>query len=349
MEGMDFVEIDGSSGEGGGQILRTSLTLSILYQIPIRIYNIRANRSVPGLQAQHLAAVKVASEICRASVSDVAKGTRDLTFIPGGVRAGSYRVDIRTAGAVSLVLQTIALPLMVLGEKKSSVVVTGGTHVPHSPIYEYLNEIWAHTLNLFGYKIKLTLNRMGFFPRGGGEISAILNPVTAIKPGEYLSKEKLTAIRGTAVVSKLDPQIAKRMKHEALKIIEPYCRDIKIAQIEIEALDAGAYIFLYSYSENSPIRIGISSLGIKGKRAEQVADEAVNDLIQTNELPGVFDRHLADQVLLPLVIADTSTQITTNSITSHLLTNAAIINLFKPNTIEIIGESGKPGLISVTP
>src|SRR5437764_1394836 len=169
-----MIEIDGSEGEGGGQILRSSLALSILTGRPFKLVNIRANRKKPGLAPQHLASVRAAGTICSATYKGAAVGSGVLYFEPGELKSGEYTFRIGTAGATGLVLHTVYLPLALRGNTESRVTVTGGTHVPHSPCYQFNEVTWAAYLRRVGIEIDLEMPRPGFYPRGGGEIRAVV-------------------------------------------------------------------------------------------------------------------------------------------------------------------------------
>ncbi len=176
-----MLQIDGSTGEGGGQVLRSALALAILTQQPIHIYQIRAGRKKPGLQPQHLKAVEAAAAVCSGQLKGAALNNREVFFEPGPVHAGRYRFDIGTAGAVTLVLQTVFLPLA-LADDSSNVTITGGTHVPHSPCYHYLQSQWLPTLETLGFWARLSMEQAGFYPHGGGVIQAHIRPVKEIHP-----------------------------------------------------------------------------------------------------------------------------------------------------------------------
>src|ERR1043165_3857372 len=170
-----MIDIDGSRGEGGGQMLRTSLALSLLTGQPFRMRKIRAGRAKPGLAAQHLMCVQAAAEIGKANVRGGSLGSRELVFEPGHVKPGSYRFAIGTAGATSLVLHTIYLPLA-LADGESNITIEGGTHVKASPCYHFLDRTWRRYMQVFGVNVDLTLDRVGFYPRGGGRIHARIEP-----------------------------------------------------------------------------------------------------------------------------------------------------------------------------
>jgi RNA 3'-terminal phosphate cyclase (ATP) len=343
---VNLIDIDGSFGEGGGQILRTALVLSAISGKPFSLTNIRARRSQPGLKPQHVKAIEAAAEICQADFSPVAPGTPTLRFEPKQPVAGNYRFDIGTAGATSLVLQTALLALS-YADAPSTVTVTGGTHVPWSPCFHYLDWHWRHYLHLIGFSFGMTLARAGFYPPGGGEINASVSPHVQLKPLTLTERGALLRVRGVSGVAKLPLSIAERQRAQALKQLAGLEQPVTIQVETIDALSAGTYLVLLAEFEHS--QYCVTALGARGKRAEAVADEAIDGLKRFLASPGVIDAHLADQLLIPLSLASGVSQIKTESVTTHLLTNAEIIDRFVSVSIEIEGSIGEPGSVTITP
>ena len=341
-----MIEIDGSLGEGGGQVLRTSLALSILTHQAVHLLNVRARRPKPGLAAQHLQAVEAAAAICGAEVEGARMGSTAITFSPGKVKPGRYRFEIGTAGATTLVLQTIFLPLCLAGAP-SHVAITGGTHVPWSPCFHYLDLQWLTALKEMGVDTRLTLDLAGFYPQGGGLIQAAIRPVSSLLPRQMVDRGPLARIRGISAVANLDAEIARRQKLQALRRLEPVCRDTKIETTSLPAHNKGTFILLLAQFEKS--QAVYFSLGELGKRAERVADEAVEQLLEFLATDGAIDPFLADQLLLPLALADGPSEIRTSKVTQHLLTNAQVIRAFLPVEIDIDGEMGAPATVKITP
>jgi RNA 3'-terminal phosphate cyclase (ATP) len=341
-----MITLDASLGEGGGQVLRSSLTLAILTQQTVHLTNIRARRSKPGLQAQHLQAVRAAATICNGSVEGAALGSQELRFQPGKTEAGKYHFEIGTAGAATLVLQTIFLPLS-QAAGKSTVIISGGTHVAWSPSYHYLDWLWLPCLRRLGYSAELTLEQVGFYPQGGGRIRAAIQPTGTIHPLNLTERGPLTSINGLSGVGNLDEEIARRQKLQALRQLEPICRDTKIKSEAVKSFGKGTFLALLATFEHSAACF--TSLGAPGKRAERVADEAVNELLAFLAAPGAVDPHLADQLLLPLTLAGGPSCFSTSQISQHLLTNAEIIRHFDAAEISIEGKLDESGMIQITP
>jgi RNA 3'-terminal phosphate cyclase (ATP) len=338
------VEIDGSMGEGGGQVLRTSLTLAVLTGRALRLENIRARRPKPGLMAQHLKAVEAAAAISGARVEGAKLGSGSLHFEPQEIRPGAYSFDIGTAGSTSLVLQTILLPLAFASEP-STVAITGGTHVPWSPSFHYLDRQWAPHLRRIGFDSRLELEQAGFYPRGGGRVKATISPSSRRAPLRILDRGALLRIRGISGVGKLDRSIAERQARRATETLAGACRDIAIEVVEVPAASPGTFLLLLAECERS--QACYCALGARGKRAEQVADEAAQGILAFLAGTGAVDPWLADQLVLPLSITTGDSELRTASVTTHLLTNAQVVKEFLPVRIEIAGETGEPGTIRI--
>jgi len=342
------IEIDGSIGEGGGQVLRSALTLSLLTGQAFSMTRVRASRPRPGLFPQHLAAVQAAAQISAADVAGDRIGSRELGFAPGPVRPGRYHFDIGTAGATALVLQTLLLPLA-LAEARSSLSISGGTHVPWSPCFHYLDWHWRPLLARLGIAFQLELVMAGFYPQGGGELRAEIpggaRPVSLNLP----ERGSLQRLRGLSAVANLPLEIAERQRSQALRRLGRRSQELDV-DIDVQPLPArspGTLLLLLAEFEHS--QACFFSLGARGKRAERVADEAVDDLFAFLDGDGVVDRWMADQLLLPLALAAGTSALRTADVSSHLLTNAAVIRAFLPVRIVVEGAPGQAALVRVQP
>lgn len=339
-----MLEIDGSIGEGGGQVLRTSLTLSCITGKSIHIKNIRAKRSNPGLRPQHFKSVEAAATISNAIIEGLKIGSTEVLFSPTKLKNGQYNFEIGTAGSTSLLLQSILIPLA-FTKGNSRVQISGGTHVPWSPCFDYLSLHWLHYMDQIGYRADLILEKAGFYPPGGGSINARIKPFIGQNPLRLVERGNLVRVRGISAIANLDPGIATRQKHQTLRRLQPIHRDIKIQTKSLNAGSKGTFILLKAEFEHS--QCCYFSLGKKGKPAEMVADEVVDDLLNFLNTDSAVDRYLADQLILPLSLIRGESLIHTEKITKHLLTNAIIIQQFLPVKIYVDGSEGSTGMIEI--
>jgi len=341
-----MIHIDGSQGEGGGQVLRTSLALSILTGRPVRIENIRAGRKKPGLMPQHLKAVEAAAAISKAVVAGAAPSARTLVFEPQGIFPGNFRFDIGTAGSTSLVLQTILVPLSFAGTS-SCIVVTGGTHVPWSPSFHYLARHLNPFLRQIGFDMDLHLERAGYYPQGGGCVRAVVRPARALSPLVLTSRGRLVGIRGLSGATNLPGHIIQRQASQVRKrLAEEGCPAVGIEECPIPGKGQGTFLHLLAEFENS--RCCCDALGARGKPAEKVADEAVDRFLTFFKTDAAIDEYLADQLVLPLSMVKGVSRLRTESITPHLRTNIGVVGEFQVATVHVNGETGKPGEFEIT-
>ncbi|MCL1467677.1 RNA 3'-terminal phosphate cyclase [Argonema galeatum] len=327
-----MIHIDGSYGEGGGQVLRTSLSLAAITGETIRIENIRAGRKKPGLAAQHLTAVRAAAAICQAQVRGDALRSMMLEFVPGSqVQAGHYTFDVSearqggSAGALTLVLQTILLPLA-LAADDSQVTLRGGTHVPFSPPLTYIQEVYLPIASRMGVQASVRLNAWGWYPQGGGEVVLRVTGGNTLEGINLLSSGALRQVRGVAVVTKLPSHIPDRMAHRAENILREANLQVNIKALRERGIAPGAGIFLTSEYKNS--LAGFSALGRQNFPAEKVAEMACEELLNFHEKVAPVDVHLADQLLLPSALASSQSQYRVAEISTHLTTNAWVIQQF---------------------
>jgi RNA 3'-phosphate cyclase len=338
------IQVDGSYGEGGGQILRTALALSAVLKKPFTLYNIRCKRRNPGLQAQHVAAVEALARIAEAQIEGVRFGSQEITFIPQEVHSGEYQFEVKTAGSVILLLQAIFLPLC-LSKGISDITLIGGTHVQWSPSFHYFSEVFLPALEGLGVSATVAIERWGFFPKGGGRIRLKINPIQELKPISLVDRGSLKKISGISAVSKLPKHVAERQKEQALKRIQGELKiDGEIAVLDDVHSD-GPGSFLFLLAEYEKVISGFSALGVKGKPAERVADEAVDSLKDYLESEGCVDPYLTDQIVPFMALAKGNSSITTMLITEHLLTNLWVIKHFLDVTISREGEKGKKGRV----
>lgn len=340
-----LVELDGSQGEGGGQVLRSSLALSILTGRPFKIINIRANRSKPGLQPQHLVCVRAAGTICAGNYKGASIGSSVLYFEPGTLKSGTYTFTIGTAGSTSLVLHTVYLPLALRGTGPSTVTITGGTHNAHAPCYHFNATTWGGYLNRMGLHIDQELLRAGFYPRGGGEVRAVIHPCLRVKGVSLTTCPELTTAGGFSAVANLPESVARRQARRLSTRMKIEGIESHIPLEAWEAANPGtvaAVIF-----RQAPVPPLFFGLGKRGKPAESVADDAADEAIRFRDARAPVDPHSADQLLLPLVFSPDESVYRTSEVTGHLTTNIDVIRGFIHREISLEGRSGEPGTVRI--
>ena len=346
-----MITIDGSSGEGGGQVLRTSLALSAITGQPVCVEHIRAGRRKPGLQPQHLTGVLAAAKVCNATVEGAKLNSQTLTFCPQSApQAGHYVFDVAqaakggSAGAVSLVLQTVLLPLA-LAEGTSHLTLLGGTHVAWSPPYDYVKRVFLPTLARMGIQAKIHIEKWGWYPLGGGVVEATVRGLGGEVPLVGLDLHQrgtLGRVRGLSASSNLPKHIRTRQEGAALQTLRANGVNARVDLLDAPSKGQGTVVFLWAEFENAIA--GFTSLGERGKPAEQVAEEAANDLLAYLHSDAALDRYLADQLLLPMALAGGPSRFTTQAVTRHLLTNAWVANQFLPGRVRVEGVEGQPGV-----
>lgn len=335
-----MIRIDGSLGEGGGQVLRTSLSLSMVTGTPFTIENIRANRPKPGLMRQHLTCVKAAAEICGGQASGAELGSNALTFVPGTVRAGSYKFEIGTAGSTTLVAQTI-LPAMMLNGEPSLIELEGGTHNMQCPPYDFLEQCFFPHLRAMGVGIDAQLYRRGFFPAGGGRWTLKIEPTMALKPLELMDRGDQTRLSAEAVVSQLPKSIASRelkvigktldIPYEALVVAEDTSSigPGNIAQVKAE------------YEHHTEIFSGFGKMGVSAENIGKNTAKAAKRFINSEAAVGPY---LADQLLLPMALGGGG-KFTTQRPSLHTTTSIETIKAFWD--VDIVLAEGEKGVWTV--
>ena len=341
-----MITIDGSPGEGGGQILRTALALSAVTGQAFEMTKIRARRARPGLAAPHLTALRAAALICEARVGGAFEGSPDVRFEPGPIHAGEYRFEVASAGAASLILQTVLAPLATAAEG-SRVEVTGGTHVPASPSFEFVSRHWSPVVERLGLKTRIALTRAGFYPPGGGQIVAEVDPWSRRGSLSLERRGALVAVRGISGAGRLPEDIARRAA-ETVKERLWEARRLESAWdvTEVPAASPGSFLFLEAIYEETRAAFGF--LGEKNLRPETLGDRAARAVLQflDDDESGAVDPHLADQLVLPLALSSGGGRVSTPRVTDHLQSVAGIVRLFGLRA-ETWGRPGGPGGIEV--
>jgi len=334
-----MIEIDGSHGEGGGQILRMAVALSAMTRTDVRIENIRAGRPNPGLAAQHVAAVRTVAALASARVEGLEVGSKAIRFEPGEIVAGRQALDVGTAGSVTLVLQA-CLPVAFRAPGPVQLRLVGGTDVRWSPPTDYVSRVFLPLLRRCGGEADLILHRRGYYPRGGGSIEVLVRPAAGWSPLTVTDPGPVLAVRGIAHVSNLPPEIPKRIKHAAMRRLhghgEPKIEERVYAGDE--AVGQGGALVLWAETEHAVL--GSSSLAERGKPSERVGEEAAAALVADLDSGATVDPHAADQILIYLAQSKEPSAFLVREVTDHLRTMAWLIPQFLDCDVSIETHNG---------
>jgi RNA 3'-terminal phosphate cyclase (ATP) len=347
---MTLLTINGKDGEGGGQILRTSLSLSALTGRPFRLENIRNGRNKPGLRPQHLTAVQAVARLCRAEIEGAELGSQTLLFRPQmPPQSGVYEFDVKdyapngSAGAVTLIWQTLVWPLL-FSQGPSHVTLRGGTHVMFSPPFQYLDYVWWPAVARFGVpadSVRLVLDKWGWLPHGGGQITAVIEPSAPQLTAVRFTHQPVETVRGEAVVTNLPAHIPQRMSNRAVNVLRQYKLLTAVQALRLRSENPGAMTFLWTQ------QAGFTSLGVRGLPSEVVGETAARSLVDYVNTDMAVDPYLADQLLLPMALANGVSYLSTSALTGHALTQVNLLRRWLDVPLYVTGREGQPGTIEV--
>jgi RNA 3'-terminal phosphate cyclase (ATP) len=339
-----MITIDGSFGEGGGQIIRTSLALSLVTGKPFRVERVRARREKPGLQRQHLTAVMAAAEVGRARVEGARVGAREFSFEPGEVAPGDYTFSIGTAGSTTLVLQTVLPPLMI-ARAASLLTLEGGTHNVHAPPFDFIQRAFLPLVNRTGPRVSAELARYGFYPPGGGRFQVFIEPRDESRRLDLDERGRVRRRLARALVVKIPPAVAER----ELAVVRGrlgWSGDELTVETSNDALSPGNVLTLEVETEH--LTELFTGMGERGVRAETVAERACDEMENYLASGAPVGEHLADQLLIPLALGAGGSFVT-GPPSLHMTTNIEIIKKFLDVGIEATRLSEKQWRIEVTP
>lgn len=323
-----MLTIDGSRGEGGGQILRTSLALSLVTGTPFRIERLRAGRQKPGLQRQHLTAVQAAAAIGGADVEGAAIGSQALVFRPGRVKPGAYRFAIGTAGSTGLVLQTI-LPPLLRADGTSTLTLEGGTHNPFAPPFDFLARAFLPLLRRMGARVMMELDRPGFYPAGGGQITVTVDGGVPLASLSLTARGTMVRRQARALMSRLPRQIGERELAVVQSGLGWASEELDVVVLDGDRGSAGPGNALLLGLESEHVTEIFTAFGERGVRADQVAASAVQEAQRYLAADVPVGEHLADQLLIPLALAGGGS-FRTLPVSGHTRTNMEVIREFLP-------------------
>ncbi|MGA2461680.1 MAG: RNA 3'-terminal phosphate cyclase [Candidatus Bathyarchaeia archaeon] len=345
-----MIAISGNMLEGGGQIVRTSVALASLSGKDVHIDKIRANRPNPGLQAQHVIAVKALASVSNAETEGLVLGSRELVFKPRGRVAGRFSFDVGTAGSIPLILQAL-MPCAAFVPGQVELDLTGGTDVRWSPTIDYIRLVVLPMLRLMGYTATLTVHRRGHYPKGGGRVSIRVEPSRMLTAIKLLERGEVVSVEGVSHCVRLPSDVAQRQASAATRKLQMAGLEPKIA-VETYAAGQdphfapGSGITLLLKSSSGSI-IGADSIGERGKPAESVGEEAAVKLLAEVQSQAPVDRHLGDMLIPYMAVAGDRSEISVSEITMHTLTNIKVAEMITGVNFDVQGELHKPGKISV--
>ncbi len=353
------VVLDGSAGEGGGQILRTALSLSAITGKPFSVRSIRAGRLKPGVRPQHREATLATARLCDAEVLGAEVGSDAVTFRPRApVRPGTYRFDIGTAGSTPLLLQTVCWPLALAGGR-SELTLCGGTHQQYSPTFHDLALVWAPCVARLGFRFELALQAAGFSPEGGGEMTVVVEPAHPMPPLDLRHRGTLDAVEIIATVAGTPFAVAERLAERARRKLRDLGVVADATRVPVPVRrSAGTHLLVLASFART--RAGFSALGDRGQTPERAADDAVASCGAFLERGAAVERHLGDQLLVPAALVAAgllrppagivpSTRYTVSSISKHLLTNVDVVRRFLDVRITVSGAEEEEGEVVVEP
>jgi RNA 3'-terminal phosphate cyclase (ATP) len=334
-----MLTLDGAFGEGGGQIVRSALALSLLTRKAFKIENIRARRKNPGLAKQHATAVRAAARIGAARLEGACQGSKTLVFEPQELIPGHYRFPIGTAGSTTLVLQTVIVPLL-LASGPSTIIIEGGTHNPMAPPFEFIDQVFLPLLRRMGARVEATLDRPGFYPRGGGRIRVEITPVERLHRIDLQTRGEIMAVRARAVIANLPRTIADRELDICRRKLSLKAGDLFIE--EYKSKSPGNVVYVEVESES--LTELFCAFGKKGLKAEKVADQVVKEARDYLASKVPVAHHLADQLLIPLALARGGS-FRTLPLSDHTTTNIDTIKKFLDVGIHVLRDGPSTNVI----
>lgn len=346
-----MIEIDGSFGEGGGQVLRTAVALSALLGKRLHIKNIRVKRPNPGLRPQHMTAVKAVAALCDAETSGLQIGSTELSFTPRRTMSGSFKFDVGTAGSISLVLQAL-MPASAFSPGVTQFEITGGTDVKWSPTIDYVHFVVLPILSRLGYVAELKVIRRGHYPKGGGNISMRIEPCRQLSPLVLNERSEIKQIHMVSHCVKLPAHVAQRQADAAKGILKAINNVGVLVRLETHPpendphLGPGSGIALYTGQECGTV-LGADSVGERGKPAEEVGRDGAMQFVNEIKSGAPVDRHMSDILIPYLAVAGGESEFRTSQITMHTITNAKMAELVSGAQIRIDGDLGRPGKVAV--
>jgi len=332
------LEIDGSYGAGGGQIVRMAVALSAITSTPVRVVNVRAKRATPGLAAQHMTAIGAVARLCDARTKGVEAGSKEFVFEPGPLYGGRFSFDVGTAGSITLVLQACLPAAFAAGD--TELEIRGGTDVPWSPPLDYFGHVFLGLLRKMGARADVTVAMRGYYPRGGGIVRVKFEKAVAWKPLHVPRRGEIIRIEGRAHASNLPEDVVQRMKSDAIQRLSKFM-NVRIPSETLgpdRAVGPGGAIVLWA--ETQETILGGSALAAKGKRAEKVGDEATENLLREIESRATFDVYASDQLLAYMAMASGPSEFLVREVSEHARSMIWLLGSFLETQFEVLPHDG---------
>ena len=343
---MEFVEVDGSQGEGGGQIIRSAVAFAAIMRKPVRVVNVRAGRGVPGLKRQHISALRVLSRVFGGEMSGATEGSSTVTFVPGTPRETTISVDMGTAASITLVLQAV-IPAVAMTRTRISLDLVGGTDVPWSPTLDYFQRVVRGAFAMCGVRFDLTSERRGYYPVGGGRVSAVIEPSDNLIPVNLVERQTVAGAMLMSRCGNLPRHVAERQVASAAEVLEDSGMRVLETKISDELSDSPGSSLL-AYFTGKGVFLGSDSIGAKGKPAEDVGREAAKRFVATAKSGSSLDSNLADMLLPLLSLAQGPSRVRVPEVTNHLRSGLDLAEQFTSCTWSVKEADGS-ALVEIEP
>jgi RNA 3'-terminal phosphate cyclase (GTP) len=315
------IVIDGRTA--GGQVLRTALGISAITGKAIRVENIRGARPHGGgLKTQHLQGLRAVARLCNAELKGAELSSKSIEFIPGKLEAKKLDIGIRTAGSIGLLFQSLQLAAAFAGDSIKICVNGGSTASAWSPPVHYLQNVFLPIVERMGYKADMSINREGFYPKGGAEVEITVHPVEGLRPIRLEERGEIKNIRGLSIAGNLPRHVAGRQAEAAKKVLNNKGFDMNIETHDVHTLSAGTIIVLWAECGHSIL--GANAIGERGVPAEKVGQAAATELLQSIDSGAALDRYMSDQILPFMALAGGKSSVTAEEVTEHCMTNIAV-------------------------
>lgn len=343
---MQYVEVDGSQGEGGGQVLRTAVAFSAIQQRPVRISKVRAGRKVPGLKRQHLAVLEVLAKVFDGQLTGAFEGSTEVSFAPGRARLNRISMDMKTAASITLVLQAV-VPATAISGTRLSLELTGGTDVPWSPTFDYFAQVVRNAYAALGIRFGCRADRRGYYPRGGGRVTVEVERCDALVPVSLVSPPRVKSATVVSRCARLPVDVAERQLRAATGLLGEGGITVGHRDVTVEDADSpGSSILTYFSGEGA--FIGCDAIGARGKPAEEVGREAAGNFAAAIRSGACLDANLADMVLPILSMAPDSSAARIPSVSAHLRTGLEIAKQFT-SCDYAVEQAGAGWVVTVKP